>query len=646
MKKSLILLSSIFWLLVCPLSPEETGEKEDETPIPEHHLVITPSKTLRAEQEVGNSVSTLLSGEETRTGNWKVVEALKEVPGLTVNQNGGPGQTAGVMIRGGNSEHSLVMLDGFKLNDPTTVGRTFDFADLNFGNVQRVEVVRGPLSTLYGSDALGGVINLITCKGNTSRPRFSFSAEGGMNSTFRGSAGISGAAGRTHYSLELSHLTTGGISAAAEKYGNTEADGYRHSSLTGRFGYTPRENLEFSLITRFSAGRVDLDNGGGVGMDDPNYTQDSQSWLLGARARVRYADGKWEQDIRVSCSGNDRRLENPVDELHPLDSATYDYHGGLLNLELNNRFRIGPRHQLQVGLGYERENGDALEEYQSMWGAGSSRLDPVDAGLAGVFLHDTFQPLKNLHVDLGLRLDHHSTVDYALTYNLALSYLLEETGTQGKFSLGTGFKAPSLYHLYAPASAWGPIGNADLQPEQSLGWDLGIRQSLFGKRLILGCSYFQTDYSELIDFAFGIGYVNVKEAIIRGLEFGFDSRITNDLNLKGNYTYMQAENSLTGEALLRRPEHQGNLRVRWDLFNRVTLDTGIHYRGECRDVFPYPTLTTAPAYTLVDFGLSYHLNSDLDLFVRADNLLDVEYEPALGFGGWGFSVFTGLRGRL
>src|SRR6185503_6678064 len=250
----------------------------------------TASRLEEPARDVGSSVTSIPASDLKKAQHRMVSDALREVPGLDVVQTGPRGGVTSVFLRGASSEQTLVLIDGIEANNPIDAGRGFNFANLTSDNIDRIEILRGPQSVLYGSDAMGGVVNIITRRG-AGEPQASFMLEGGSFSTYRGSAAVSGASKLVNYSFGVSRAQSQGISSAAEELGNREKDGYRNQSFSARVGVTPLPYFDLEVFARGIDSRAEIDNGGGAGRDDPNHTLDTALWLMRAAPRLKLLDG-------------------------------------------------------------------------------------------------------------------------------------------------------------------------------------------------------------------------------------------------------------------------------------------------------------------------------------------------------------------
>jgi vitamin B12 transporter len=643
-KKLLLFILASF----LPAMPILCQEKEGQTapPILRHEIVVSATRIETPAKEIASSITVITRLDLERSKKSTLLDLLQDVLGTAIIQNGGKGSASSTLLRGSNSEHVLIMLDGVELNDPMNPSRSYDLAHFSLDNVEQIEILRGPQSTLYGSDALGGVINVLTKRGR-GKPQFSLSSSGGSYNTLQAAAGLSGSGKSLNYSLGLSRFVTGGISAASTAYpGNTEKDGYKNLSFSGRLGATLKENIEADIILRSVTARTDIDSFGGPFGDDPNNTQDYRSFFIRCQLRALLAGNRWEQKLGVSYIHSDRQNENPVDDIHPYDSEKGTFKSSLTKIDWQNNFFLHPANTLTFGVDLEREQGES--EYQSTgtWGPYDSFFPRREADRIGIYFQDQVRLANRFFATAGARLDHHGLTGFALTYRLAPAYFWETTGTKFKATVGTGFKSPSLYQLYAPGTFLGPVGNEQLKPEENLGWDVGIEQRFLGGRLQAGITYFSSDFRNLIDFRFDVGYVNVGKARTRGMELYAEARPENNLELRAGYTRLEAKDLDTGADLVRRPKDKISAGLDYSFLKKWALHLCLVYVGKRTDknfsVWPYPDVIL-PGYTLFDAALSFDLNPQVQVFGRLDNILDQKYEFVYGYGTPRFSAYAGVR---
>lgn len=642
-KLFVVALAILFGLV--PLLSEENKD-ESRSPQLKHEIVVTATRVDTPAKEVASSFTILSAEELEKTGKSMVIEVLEEVLGVSLIQNGGKGGSASVFLRGANSEHTLILVDGIEMNDPVNPSRSFDLAHFPLDNVERIEVLLGPQSTLYGSDAIGGIIHIITRKGE-GKAKFSFASEAGSFGTLSIQAGMSGALQKAHYSLGISRLSTRGISAASSTYlGNEERDGYRNFSLSGRVGYQMKENIEMDFIIRSIDAKTDIDNFGGAYGDDPNHVQEYTSLFVKGQIRALTFSNRWEQKWGFGLTRSDRRHRNPEDTAHPSESEDGRFESTLLKLDLQNNFFLHETNTLTFGIEYEQEQGESEYLFASSWGSSSSQFPRRKASTIGFYLQDQVRLSGRFFASGGIRADIHNESGQALTFRLAPAYIIPKTGTKLKATYGTGFKSPSLYQLYAPRTAWGAVGNPTLKAEECAGWDAGIEQPLFQDRLLVSAVFFSNTYRNLISFDFQHGYVNIGRAFSRGVELSLEAKPWTGFLLRTSFTLSEAKDRDNETPLLRRPGKKLVATLSYAFAEGWEAGLSYLYVGE-RDDIDFSTWpssqVTLPGYSLLNAFLSCSLSSGIQLIARLDNIFDEQYETVLGYGTPGFSVYGGIR---
>lgn len=639
--RKLALALPLLLVLARPAAPQDAAQEALR-----HDVVVTATRVETPEKGVGSSITVITAEELLRTRRTSVVEALEAVLGLSVLQNGGRGAAASVMVRGAGSEHTLVLLDGVEINDPVNPARSCDLAHLALSQIERIEVLRGPQGLLYGSDALGGVINIITRSGR-GRPRLSLAASADSYQTLSTDLSLAGSSQSMEYALSVFHERTAGISAASAAYpGNVERDGYRGLTVAGRVAQKLGSSARLTIGLRAVQDRTELDLFGGPGGDDPNSVQDYGALFLTTQLRALAAAGRWESVVSLSWTGARRDNDNPADDLHPQESDSGLYRSALLKLDWQNNLRFLADHTVTAGLELETER--ARSEYRSVspWGTYESLFPTASARSAGLYLLDHWQHRDRLFIMSGLRVDLHSRSGAAATFRVAPAWLFPRTGTRLKASLGTGFKTPSLYQLYAPATAWGTVGNPDLRPERVLGWDAGVEQSLSRDLVVLGLVYFESSFRDLIQFDPMAGYLNIGRARTRGLELSAELMAASGLRLRAAYTRLSARDLDSGEALLRRSRDKLSVELLTRLFHRIDLALTGSVVGPRLDrdfsASPYP-IVELPHYVLLGAAASLPIGPGASLFARLDNILGTRYEPIWGYGAPGFTLRAGVQ---
>jgi len=603
-------------------------------------VIVTATRIETPVEDIGSDVTIIDAAEIKKSQKNTVAELLRSVGSIDVVRNGGPGSTTSVFIRGAKSEHTLVMIDGVEMNDPISAGRGFNFADLTVDNIERIEIIKGPQSTLYGSDAMGGVINIITKKGS-GKPHAYLNAEAGSFSTYKESAGVSGGFSIVNYSLSLSREDTDGISSASSADGNTESDGYENSTVAGRFGITPLDNLSFDLTARYSDSRSEIDNGGGAGMDDTNNTTSTKSFYFRTSADLLLFNGLWENTVGFALTDNERENNNGTDPMHPSSLVISSFDSRLTKTDLQSTLRLGKAGTLTAGVEYEEEEGESKFHSESIFGPFTSNFSNRKARNTGYYAEESLSLADRLFLTAGVRSDNHNMFGSETTYRFTAAYKVKATHTKLKATFGTGFKAPTLFQLYSQ------YGDLHLRPETSTGWDAGIEQTFLDGKISLGATYFDNNFDDLIDFnSATFTYKNISGADTSGVEIDAAYNPFDALTIRGTYTYTDTLDRATGMGLIRRAAHKANVNVAYNYSSKANVSVDMNYVGSREDMdfstFPAKLVTLSP-YTLVDLALSYKVTRYLTVTGRLENLLDQDYEEVAGFGTPGLGAYGGVR---
>lgn len=623
------------------VAPEPGADELERIELPE--VVVTANRLETPPEKVGSSQTVITREQLDRLQRTTLFDVLRSVPGLNVAQTGGPGSPASVFIRGANSGQTLVLIDGVEVNDPVSANRSFNFADLTTDNIERIEIVRGPQSTLYGSDAIGGVINIITRKGE-GKPALSLSVEGGSFNSWRERIWSGGGSDRVNYSLGISRQDTDGISSAAEDQGNTEEDGYENSSVSARVGFTPAENFGVNVIARYTDSSVDLDNFGGAFGDDPNHVGDQTQLVLRTEAELALLDDFWHQKLGISISDTDRTFHNDFDPAHPTDMSESTYSGSIFKIDWQHNLHLSEHNTLTLGLETEEEKGDSYFYSESEWGPYTSVFEEQTARTNGYYIQDSIALDDHWFTTVGVRLDDHDRFGTEFTWRVTSAYLVPETSTTARGSVGTGFKAPSLYQLFSE------YGSLDLEPEESLGWDVGLEQACLEGKGSVGATWFANDFDNLLDFdPVNFVYVNIAEAKTQGLEVFATMNVGDNLDLAASYTFTDTEDKTTGDDLLRRARHKFGVNANYRFLDKGNVNLDLVHVGQRfdNDFSTWPaSVVELDSYLLANLAGSWDFSDHWQVFARLENLLDEEYEEVRGYGTPGFAGYLGLKFSL
>jgi vitamin B12 transporter len=629
-------------LILACVAPVSTLRAEDvETPSDADQIIVTASRLQTTQADVGSSVS-VVTQEELQEGKYPtVVEALRKVPGLDIVRSGGPGGNAAAFIRGADSSQTQVLLDGIELNNPASPNRGFNLTTLTLENVDRIEIIRGPQSMIYGSDSMGGVINIIS-KQAKKGVHMSAMSEAGSYSSFNNVGTLAYGGDAIDFTGGVTQQDVGNISSAGANYGNFEQDAFHNTALSGRLAFRPSETVDGAFISRYSRSNAGLDNSGGFGGDDPNRHYNNEEFFNRGQIEARFLD-----DTLTTKAWTDYTDHALYDHNDP-DQQSSEY---LRSNYLGDMFDAGtsvtwaPKRYFSSVLGYEYERERASSYYNSdgAYGPYENVFDWRSANTNSVFFETKTAYEEKAFLDAGVRYDRQSIFGDRTTFRIAPAWFVTET-TKLRGSVGTGFKAPSLVQLYSS------YGNPDLNAEKSTGWDVGVDQQIIRDRLAAELTFFDNDYDDLITFNPSTFVLeNINSAYTQGIEAALTTTITETLSLRSAYTYTETQDRDTDESLLRRPRNKGSFTVNYQPNSRWSSQVEWRLYGKRFDndfsTYP-PTRTTLAGYGLVNLAISYTANETFELFTRVDNIFDQEYEEVLGYGTMGCAAYGGVKASL
>ena len=600
-----------------------------EDTMPLETMVITANRTETPEKETGSSI-TVITGEEIQKRQvLTVAEALRLVPGIDVINSGGLGRMTNVYTRGAGAGQTLVLIDMVEMNDPSDPTGAFDFSNLMADNIERIEVLRGGESALYGSDAIGGVINIITKKGKGG-PKFSLSGEGGSYNTFKTIGSASGQVKEVNYALSASETQSHGFSVADSQWGSSERDLYRNTSVDSRIGWDVTKDLDFGATVRYNHGVAGLDGYDSDNPQHPNapvdalgYTQTTSEVFTRGFSHIKLFDSFWEQTFAVAYSNTNRQTSGSN-----YDWNNFSYIGTKFKGDWQNILHLTNKNDLMMGV---EDEGDQYESQSSGIGANYSY------NTQGYYLTDRFSLFDRSFTTASVRYTDNSQMGSLATYSFSEALLIDEIGMKLKANYGTGFKVPTLYELYAPPS-WGFLnGNPDLKAETSNNWDVGFEQGFFNKQMQFGAVYFNNRFNNLIQWEDGL-YQNVSKATAQGTETFIQVKPLDALTLRTNYTYNYTRNLDTNTQLVYRPQNKVNFETNYQLTPKINLNLVVIAVGEK----PGYLNVNIPGYTVANLAGSYTVTKNVKLFSRIDNLFNKHYQEVYGYGTSGLAGYGGV----
>ncbi|MCW2248732.1 vitamin B12 transporter [Azospirillum fermentarium] len=595
-------------------------------------ISVTANRVPTAADATGSAL-TIITADDLQQRQTRILsDVLREVPGVAVNRTGPMGTLTQVRIRGAEGNQTLVLIDGIEVNDPAS-GSEYDFANLLAGDIERVEVLRGPQSALYGSDAVGGVVNIVTRRGSGA-PSLSAAVEGGSFGTWAGRATAGTGNDRYDVAVSAQGVRSTGVSVADRRLGNGEKDGYRNGTLTAKAAVRPTGTTELAVVGRYTRFDSDTDGftGGRGAVDDGTSTTGKQAFGR-VQGKAVFLDGHWEHIAGLSYGRQQRNYRDARGQT----TSTYEGRKTKLDYQTNLSFATGPAaHVLTAGVEHEDDTGITRSGY--------SNFDRTigSTGLVGQYKLDLFDRLT---LTGSVRRDGNDLFQDATTWRGTAAYRVEDTGTKLRASYGTGVKNPTLFELYGYTATY--AGNPDLKPEKGRGWDIGADQALWGKRVVADATWFNQRIRDLIT---GTGRTSINmpgESRVQGLEVGLTVEPVDGLTLRGSYTWTEGEDS-TGAELVRRPKHLASLNANYRfLEDRANANIGVVYNGRTSD-WAYDSFynrqpVSLTPYTLVNLSGSYTLTERVEAFGRIENLTNRHYQEVWTYGAAGRAGYLGLR---
>ena len=647
LRRSALLSAAALALLTAPVlaADEDADAEKTHAVLPE--VVVTATRIATPREQIASSMTVITAEDIAKRQYRSVGDALRSVPSLSVIQNGAAGKLTSVFSRGANANHTLLLIDGIEMNDPSTPDGRMNFAGVSLNDVERIEILHGPQGTLYGSDAIGAVISIITKKGSGAM-KASLQLEGGSFSTFNQVLNLRGAEDIFDYSVTLDRSTTDGTSVVpARRIASgikKDDDGFDNTTIAANFGITPSDILSFRFTGRFSDLRNDLD----LNVADNDSHGEEDRLFLGGNAKLSLFEGRSEHRFAVTYTDYNRIIRNAPDAQSSSSSRDKNL-GEKLKFELQNDFRFVENHVVTLGLETEKEKINTNSTFIS-FGTFTSAAK-ADARTDAVYIQDQFSYRDRFFGTLGLRIDDHQTFGSETTYRIAPAYLHRETGTKIRGAYAKGFKAPSLFQLFGgSASAFGSFtGNPDLKPETSRGWEIGLDQGFFKDRVSLSFTYYDNEIKNLIvsNDTF-TSNLNLTTAETSGIEIGITAKLLENLDLGANYAYTRAEEGgTTKKELLRRPLHKASFDLSYRPITPLSLTLSGSYIGRRYDVDAVSFgRVRDPGYFLANIAASYEVAEGWQAFGRIENAFSKNYEDPDGFEQPGFAFFLGVKKTL
>ena len=628
-------------------------------------IVVTADRVEEPIGQTGASVTVIPASEVEKLGSRGVADVLRGVAGLDVDEVGGVGAATQVHLRGANPGETLALIDGVRVGDAASTDNSVDFGNLAPVDVDRIEILRGPQSALYGSDAMGGVINIITRKG-TKTPRRNVTVEAGSYGTLSTRATMSGGDDRWTYSLGVNLLHSDGFARYGYRIdrpivigdGVTPLpplpadDPTNKGGLAGRLTYKLGETATIDAGFSLFGNALRFDNPYAFVASDVFSSYNHSRALIGdgfVRANFDAPGGMLHNSLTVFSNVTDRDIweaEGCYDSTFTPFNCRSGYVGARYGAEYQGDLELGGYGDFVFGARNETETARSSQSPDPHDGS----FTPIDAEQItnSVFAEQRFKLFDRLDLTLGGRIDAIEGGQTFDTWRATAAYHIDETGTKLRASAGTGDKAATLYQRFSQ------FGLAGLAPERSFGFDAGVDQTLFNGRATVSATAFDTRYQDLINFADapactpgqvaagGGCYYNVGRADISGVELTGDVALVPDVwRARASYTYLDARDLDANTQLLRRPRDKGALSLIYDGIAKLEVEGRLTLVGSRLDYNSPADVTLAP-YAKLDVLADYKVNDNFAMFGRIENLTDARYEEVYNYGVAGRSYYAGI----
>lgn len=624
-------------LLICATGISSVSAQEEKG-LTNDPIVITASRYETSVSKEGKDISIVTEADIKRSGKKNLADVLETVAGVTITRAGSEGSLTNVYIRGSKSGNVLIMIDGVRVSDPTVPGNLYNISGITTSNIERIEVVKGAMSSMYGAEASGGVINIITKKG--AGKKLTLTGEAGSDKTFSESVSFSDSTDSSSYFFSGSHYKTDGISNAKESSSseNFEEDSFENVTASGKMNSKITDNASVDFTLNYTDSKTDIDDGSF--QDDPNNVYTSK--LFTSRGEFKHSPSSWwTYKAGVSYMSFVRDNIDTKDSVDTTENNASTFNGSNSKADFMSIFRFFDINTLVFGADILNEKGRSTSSYYDTFASADSMsiFEEKSILTKSIFVHDSISAFNIFYLNAGARIDDHEVFGSHNTWDASAAIVLPVTGTKLKGSAGTGFRAPSLSELYG---IWG--GNDQLKPEKTFVYDAGVYQELFGGIFSIDCTYFVQNYKDMIEYNDNTWeYYNAEGKISnRGVEIVSGINIVDLLKITYAYTYSDyTETSDT--TVLKRPEHKHSVSA--TLTPVAGLDiTGIYLFADER--YDYLTSTTnvkLDAYHKFDMNIRYALNEMITFTFRGDNLTDADYEETYGYNTKGRSFYGGAE---
>ncbi len=645
-----VIISSQLQAQLAPILREDTTSKNL------NEVVITANKFPNKTSLTGKVIIVITKEQLERSGGKDLSQILTEQAGIYIGgANSNSGKDKSIYLRGARIDHTLITIDGVPLYEPSGIGGNFDIRNISIATVERIEIIKGSQSTLYGSDAIAGVINIITKKAGQKPLNGTGLLSYGSNKSFRGSAGVSGRKDKIDYNINYSLHKTGGINEAAGSNINADKDGYTQNSVTAGLGFQATKNIRIQPYVRFTKINGDLDQGAFV--DELDYTYKQKSFQAGLRNEFSF--GKTKLNLLYSLNSINREyIDDSIKSRNGFDTYSKgSYKGKEHFADAFAHFTLSDKIKLTTGIDFRSSVSD--QEYLSVgfFGPYATKYssDSLKQSQAGLYAALNFNSKSGFNLELGNRLNVHSEYGSHDVFNINPSYLINMK-VKLFANLSSGYRTPSLYQLFSE------YGNKDLNPEAAITIESGLQYFTADKKFTCRIVTFKRNEKDVIFFyynpnTFQSQYINQDKQKDHGVELEASFIIAKNTTVKAFYTYVTGEiTTKTGAGkdstyfnLLRRPKNSFGSSLNSQITKNFFISSNFSAFGKRQDTyFDSQTFqavnTTLKAYSLWDIYAEYScLKNKIRLFTDLRNILDSRYTEVSGFNTQGFNATVGVR---
>ena len=608
--------------LVCAQLPSLAQETQKNYQLNE--VVVTASKSPRKQSEIGKVVRVISAEQLEQNQGRSLTELLNQVAGLTIGGNGNnPGDIKAVYLRGASAGNTLILLDGVPVNDASNISGEYDISAISIDQIERIEILKGGNSTLYGSDAVAGVINIILKKGEGPLNANTLATLGSYK-TYKQAVGISGTLAKTTLAVNASNTSSAGFSSAtAIPTTNLEKDGFSQQSLQANVQQALSARFKLFANVQANKNKADLDDGAFA--DFTNYTYTKQSYVLGLGAQ--YIAG----NSVIGLTGSKNKVDSKFSYVGDLTRNE----GAISQAEATLSTPLAPFADLISGLSYKESATDQL----SPWGSLSAK-NHISSAYSSFF----FKLGEHFRTELGGRLNRHSEYGNNATYTINPSYVF---ANRYKFfiNFSSAYKVPSLYQLFSE------YGNLALKPERTQTFEAGADMELIADKLTLNTAYFKRNIADVIGFDMNYRYINQAKQYDEGLELEWKYKWSSKINLDGFYAFVTGKlvqaDGQTEANLFRRPKHSLGLNLQAAISPKLTAALYYKWMGSRQDSYYDAALgqgmtVDLKAYNLLDAYIQYAPKQSIKLFIDAKNIVDTDYVDFTGYTTKGFNLNVGL----